>query len=96
MAVISIDEAKAYLRVDSGDEETLIIQLMESAEKLTLDAARLSEEDLNNAEKDVEADVRIGTYYALGYLFEHREEADHRKLTNDLRCLLFGSREARF
>ena len=31
--------------------------------------------------------------YALGYLFEHREEADHHALALTLRSLLFGIRE---
>lgn len=31
--------------------------------------------------------------YALGYLFEHREDADHHDLTLTLRSLLFGIRE---
>lgn len=94
--IITTEEAKTYLRVDSSDEDYLIDQLLESAEKLALDAARLSADDLDDEEQDVVADVRIGAYYALGYLFEHREEADHHQLTLDLRSLLFGSREARF
>ena len=31
--------------------------------------------------------------YALGYLYEHREEADHHSLTLTLRSLLFSIRE---
>ena len=96
MAIITLHEAKAYLRVDSDDENNLITQLTESAEKLVLDVARLSEADLNDTEKNVVPDIRIGTFYALGYLFEHREDANHHQLTLDLRSLLFGVREARF
>ena len=34
--------------------------------------------------------------YAVAYLYEHREEADHHELTLTLRSLLFGIREAAF
>ena len=37
--------------------------------------------------------LRVAVLYALGYLFEHREEADHHELTLTLRSLLFGIRE---
>lgn len=32
-------------------------------------------------------------WYALGYLYEHREEADHHALTLTLRSVLFAVRE---
>lgn len=96
MTLITTEEAKTYLRVDSSDEDYLIDQLTESAQKLALDAARLTEADLDDEEQNVTADIRIATYYALGYLYEHREEANHHQLMLDLRSLLFGSREARF
>jgi hypothetical protein len=35
----------------------------------------------------------VAILYALGYLFEHREEADHHALTLTLRSLLFALRE---
>ena len=37
--------------------------------------------------------MRVAILYALGYLYEHREEADHRSLTLTLRSLLFSIRE---
>jgi len=39
---------------------------------------------------------RVGVLYALGYLFEHREEADHHALVMTLRNLLFAVREGVF
>lgn len=38
--VVNLDEMKMYLRVDSGDEDALITQLLESAEKLCMDIVR--------------------------------------------------------
>ena len=37
--------------------------------------------------------MKVAILYALGYLFEHREEADHHALTLTLRSILFAIRE---
>ena len=37
--------------------------------------------------------LRIAILYTVGYLYEHREEADHHDLTITLRNLLFAIRE---
>ena len=40
--------------------------------------------------------ARTAVLYAVAYLYEHREEADHHQLTLDLRSLLFGMRKEGF
>ena len=47
MSLISLDEAKAYLRVDSSMEDGLIGGLLQSAEKLTADVSRITAEEWN-------------------------------------------------
>ena len=42
MALITLLDAKTYLRVDSSDEDALIGILLSSAEQLCVDVARLS------------------------------------------------------
>ena len=101
MALISLEEAKTYLQVDADDEDALIGVLLSSAEKLCADVARLSEEQWSavNGTDDSEqltslrAVLRVAILYALGYLYEHREQADHHALTLTLRNLLFSVRE---
>lgn len=108
MALITLEEAKNYLRVDSSDEDALTGILLSSAEQLCVDVARMSQEQWAavNAEEDTETDpyteteleqvrsvMRVAVLYALGYLFEHREEADHHALTLTLRSVLFAVRE---
>ena len=95
MALISLEEAKAYLRVDTADEDAMIGILLTSATRLCTDVARLDDERLtvlesNTAEWET---MRVAVLYTLGYLFEHREEADHHALTLTLRSLLFALRE---
>lgn len=49
--VVSLDMAKSYLRVDSSDEDALIGILLNSAEQLVMDVARLSPSDWTNIQK---------------------------------------------
>ena len=112
MGMVTTDEAKLYLRVDSGMEDRLIESLLNSAEKITADVARMSTAEWNEiCKEDTEAmtvrdqELLVGeiiqlrallktaVLYALGYLFEHREEADHHELVLTLRNLLFSVRE---
>ena len=108
MALISLPDAKAYLRIDSGDDDAMIVSLLSSAGNLCRDVARLTDaqwEDIDSEKPwsdtyptQVEMDsirstLRVAVLYALGYLYEHREEADHHDLVMTLRSLLFSVRE---
>ena len=42
MALVTLEEAKTYLRVDTADEDSLIQSLLDSAEKLAVQVSRLS------------------------------------------------------
>ena len=101
MALITLQEAKGYLRVDTADEDAMIGTLLSSAGRLCADVARLTNEEweaINSNTDDVSLlpvreTMKVAILYAVGYLFEHREEADHHELTLTLRSLLFGIRE---
>ena len=88
--VVTLEEAKCYLRQDSSDDDALIEKLIVTAEKMCLDVARSSEVPDNTPEYE------IAVWYAIAYLYEHREEADHHQLVLDLRSLLFGVRKPGF
>ena len=107
MALITLEEAKEYLRVDSADEDAVAGTLLSASARLCVDVARLTDEQWADIDSDktrserystqeltaVRETMRVAILYALGYLFEHREEADHHALTLTLRSLLFGIRE---
>ena len=101
MALISLEEAKGYLRVDTADEDAMIGILISAAERLCADVARLSDEKWEAVSSDTEDasllpirdTMKVAILYALGYLFEHREEADHHDLVLTLRSILFAIRE---
>ena len=40
--------------------------------------------------------TKLAVQYAVAYLYEHREDADHHQLVMDLRSLLFGVRKPEF
>lgn len=89
---VTLEEVKGYLRVDFSDEDALILDLMETADSLIADVTRRTAEEL----MEQESVVRIAKLYAIAYLYEHREEADHRDLMETLKYLLFGIRREQF
>ena len=92
MAVLTLEETKQYLRIDSADEDEFISGLIGTGETLCADVARMERSEL-------EAHLpmaRIAVLYAAAYLYEHREQADHGELVQTLRSLLFGIRKEVF
>ena len=106
MALLTLGEVKAYLRVDADYEDDLIGTLIQSAENLCRDVGRLSEEkwarvcgDTCDNEEDtpevetIRQTVKVAILYTIAYFYEHREKADHHALALTLRSLLFAVRE---
>lgn len=91
--MITLEEMKQYLRVDYPDDDIFISVLISSAEELCASVARLSVEEYLALPED---NAKTAVLYAVAYLYEHREEADHHQLTIDLRSLLFGLRKEGF
>ena len=90
--MITLEEAKSYLRVDFDDEDEMIESLIQSSIKHSMDVARVdSEEDLSK-----NPNGKIAILYMTAYLYEHREEADYSELNLTLRSLLFGDRKPGF
>ena len=90
--LVPLEEVKQYLRIDNNEEDTLLESFSQTAQQLCV--ALLRVKDL--AEVEERATVRIAMLYAVSYLYEHREEADHRGLALTLRALLFGVRREGF
>lgn len=90
--IITLEEAKNYLRVDTADDDRLIESILTAARQLCLDILRSDE--LTDLEK--EPNAKVAVLYAAAYFYEHREDADHKALTLSLRALLSGSRKEVF
>lgn len=89
--MIELDEAKNYLRIDNDEDDNLIQTLLDTAVQLCTDISRCGDEEFAKS-----ALSKTAVLYTLGYLYEHREEADHHDLTLTLRSLLFSLREGVF
>ena len=63
--------------------------LLSTSKQLVMDVGRMSEDDFSVNEDT----VRTAVLFALGYLYENRSNPDYKKLTLNLRSILFAQRE---
>ncbi|MBR4101137.1 MAG: head-tail connector protein [Oscillospiraceae bacterium] len=87
--MMTLAEVKNYLRVDHTEDDSLILSLMDTAEKLVKDVGRMDEQAFTVNEET----TRQAMLYTISYLYENRNNADFHKLTLTLRSLLFAQRE---
>lgn len=90
--IVSLPKAKKYLRIDTDDEDDIVRKLLRAAEKLCMDVARMKQEEF----KACGPIAKTAVLYTVGYLYEHRDEADYKALTMTLRSLLMGIRREGF
>lgn len=53
----------------------------------------IDNDDAGEEQAAVRETMKVAVLYAVGYMFEHREEADHHALVLTLRSILFAVRE---
>lgn len=88
--MVTLESAKAYLRIDGDDEdETVLSPLLETAKRLVMDVARVDEKEMEDNKEVTDTAVK----FALSYLYENRNTADHHHLNEMLRHQLFSLRE---
>lgn len=87
--MISLNEAKNYLRVDHCEDDKLILRTIDTAKKLVMDVGRMDEDEFA-AQEDT---IQQAMLYTIAYLYENRNTADFKKLTLSLRAILFAQRE---
>ncbi len=87
--MVTLREAKNYLRVDHCEDDRLISDLLMTAKKLCMDVGRMTEKQLAENEET----SRQAMLYTVSYLYENRNTADYHALTLTLRSLLFAQRE---
>ena len=90
--LVTLEEAKEYLRIDEDYDDGLIDGLIATAQSLCLTILRKEEQDLDGDSPQ----LKTAIFYAVAYLYEHREEADHKGLILTLRALLSGLRREEF
>ena len=90
--MLTLSEAKTYLRVDYEDDDALIESLIESGKRLCMDILRTDDESVMESD----GNAKVALLYCVAYFYEHREDADYHALAISLRALLSGSRKAGF
>ena len=91
---VTFDEAKVYLRVDGTADDETIASCLEKAHVLCQAVSRLDDEGF--AREENSAAVKIAVLYAVGYLYQNREGANHQELVKTLRALLMDVRQEVF
>ena len=86
--MVTLEEAKNYLRVEHSEDDELIQSLLLTAKQTVQDVGRVSAEQYEQDET-----CHTATLYAVAYLYTHRENADHNALLLTLRAMLFAQRE---
>lgn len=87
--VVSLEDMKNYLRVDTKEDDVLITTFIQSAENLCYDILREKPEEPSEG-------LKVAVMYGCAYLYEHREEADYKALIHTLKCFLSASRKEVF
>ena len=85
--MMTLEEVKLYLKVENGEEDYLIEQLMATSRQLCEDILR------EPSTSDV---LKTAILYGVAYLYEHREEANHKELKETLYHLLLADRKEVF
>ena len=86
--IVTLKEAKKYLRVDFDDDDSIIRKLIHTAETLCEGTLRKPVEPLPIN--------KVAVLFAVAYLYEHRENADMDELTRMLRYIRAAEREVAF
>ena len=86
--LVSLKEAKKYLRVDHDDDDTIIRKLIRTAEAICEGTLRKPVEPIPIN--------KVAVLFAVAYLYEHRENTDMDELTRMLRYILATEREVAF
>ena len=109
MALVTLEEAKTYLRVDFEDEDAIISTFIQSAEKKVRDVGRIGIGQISDekwetiiadpTEEDTDeikwlrSELKVSIMYAVDYMYNHREETGYHSLMFDLRDQLSSIRE---
>ena len=97
--IVSLEDAKAHLRVQHDEEDTLIEGLISQAQAAAEDFCRVSFEpflDATGSETEVPGPVKLAVLLMVGYFYEHREAEDgagYRTMRRAFTTLLYPYRD---
>ena len=92
--MVTLDEAKNYLKVDASDDDAFIEDCVDASIRYVKDMLRV--EDFKEFKKKEKSLIKVAIFYAIHFLYEGRGNADHHKLMKTIRSLLSGLRSVEF
>lgn len=90
LMMISLEEAKNYLRVEHLEDDHLIQVMISASEELCSSILRKNLEEVTE-EKEVDF-LQTIVLFGTAYLYEHREEGGQESLVELLKALLSAHR----
>jgi len=87
--IVTLEEAKLYLKVDGDEDDTLISDCINAAEELCEDILRFPLTEF----AEVPDTVKQAVLYAIGNQYEQRETLDMKAMIDLLKRLLFAYRK---
>ena len=87
--LVTLAEAKLYLRVDGTYEDSKIEDSLKKAHSFVQAVSRLDDTEFAGAADSVKEAV----LYTTAYLYTHTEDADHNELGKTIRALLCDVRK---
>ena len=92
--MVSIDECKNYLKVETDDDDSLIEILMDASVRIVKDMLRV--EDFSNFKKKEKQEIKTAIFYTLRFLYDERGKANIKDLKLTIRSLLSNLRSVEF
>ncbi len=86
--MVTLEQAKMYLRIESTEEDALILSFLETARELCEGILRASFEDFETIPKAIDHAI----LFITANLYEHREDLDLKVVEDVVRRLLFPHR----
>lgn len=86
--IISLEEAKLFLRIEGDEENTLIIQFIATAEDICEGILRYPISELN----EIPESIKQAIFYATANMYEQRENFDVKAVIETMKRLLFSYR----
>lgn len=87
--VVTLEEAKAYLKMDDSDDDALILALIQAATEICEDILRYPLSEFT----EIPETVKQAGLFAIGNFFEQRETLNMQEMITFMARLLFAYRK---
>jgi len=87
--LITLEEAKAYLKVEGIEDDLVITDAISAASELTLNILRCQETDF----EDIPKSVKQAAMFCVASLYENREGSNIKAVLDIMKGMLFAYRK---